>query len=88
MPVKGWRLMLLTGLMVILSCSLAVAGAKISSQTKNPEPGKAVNFSYSNPDTSECLIWDFGDGSSKKTVESRFTIQHKYKKPGRYRVKV
>ncbi len=81
------------GFSLLIICLLfissnAFGGAKIKSSPPKATTGKKITFTYSNPETTECLVWDFGDGSKKQTLNSKFTISHSYKKDGRYRVKV
>ncbi len=70
--------------------SLATA-ASLSASPSTTTPGTPVNFTYSNPGTSECLVWNFADGSGNIT-ESISTIPHRrshtFSEIGTFQVKV
>jgi len=75
-------------LSIFLSAGESWARASLRFSPGSPAPGQNVTFNYSNPDTTECLIWDFGDGSARKELKSRFTLRHTFARAGRYQVKV
>ena len=75
-------------LFVFLSAGESWARASLRFSPGTPAPGQNVTFNYANPNTTECLIWDFGDGSARKELKSRFTLRHAFSRAGRYQVKV
>ncbi len=65
--------------------------ASLSASPSTTTPGTPVNFTYNNPGTSECLVWNFADGSGNST-ESISSIPHHrshiFSEIGTYLVKV
>lgn len=77
-------------LSILANTGLAIA-ASLSASPRSTTPGTPVSFTYSNPDTSECLVWDFADGSgiSTETISSATVHKsHTFSEPGSYTVKV